>query len=278
MPPLRIHWCSPLDSGQQKASEKYNTGRLDFAGIVDFAQEADELGIDSLLMGISYHMPDPLPMIGALVRETRNVKFILAYRPALLHPTLFTQVVNTISWMSDKRISLNLVAGISPDEQAFYGAVLAQATGCERLIVKTIAEARQIPSLRDNLQALEIASESAAIASPPLEPDSQTYFEEILLEAQQLVGAVLSLNGNLGTALLQAFSRGLLDIPYCLHPDNLGRTRTVIDVHGALRWASTGNLPLNPPAEHSRPNTQVRADELFQMLHYMANRYDQSLH
>lgn len=76
-------------------------------------------------MGISYHMPDPLPMIGALVRETKRVTFILAYRPGLLSPTLFTQVVNTVSWMSDGRISLNLVAGISPAEQAYYGDFLA---------------------------------------------------------------------------------------------------------------------------------------------------------
>ncbi|MFJ7095845.1 LLM class flavin-dependent oxidoreductase [Streptomyces mirabilis] len=122
---LKVHWCSPLDSGQQKASEKYQAGELDFDGIVDFAREADELGVDSLLMGISYHMPDPLPMIGALVRETERVKFILAYRPGLLSPTLFTQVVNTVSWMSNGRISLNLVAGISPAEQAFYGDFLA---------------------------------------------------------------------------------------------------------------------------------------------------------
>ncbi|SEM09844.1 LLM class flavin-dependent oxidoreductase [Streptacidiphilus jiangxiensis] len=122
---LKVHWCSPLDSGQQKATEKYRTGELDFDGIVDFAQEADRLGVDSLLMGISYHMPDPLPMIGALVRETKNVKFILAYRPGLLSPTLFAQVVNTVSWMSDGRIALNLVAGISPAEQAYYGDFLA---------------------------------------------------------------------------------------------------------------------------------------------------------
>ncbi len=122
---LRFHWCSPLDSGQKKATEKYQTGDLDFDGIVDFAQEADVLGVDSLLMGISYHMPDPLPMIGALVRETERTTFILAYRPGLLSPTLFTQVVNTVSWMSDGRISLNLVAGISPAEQAYYGDFLA---------------------------------------------------------------------------------------------------------------------------------------------------------
>src|SRR5450830_492080 len=94
MPALRIHWCSPLDSGQQKASEKYNTG--------------------------------------ALVRETSQVKFILAYRPGLLPPTLFTQIVNTVSWMSDKRIALNLVAGISPDEQAYYGDFVAHDGRYER--------------------------------------------------------------------------------------------------------------------------------------------------
>lgn len=123
--PAKFHWCSPLDSGQQKASEAYRVGELDFAGIADFARTADELGVESLLMGISYHMPDPLPMIGALVRETERVEFILAYRPGLVSPTLFAQIVNTVSWMSDGRIALNLVAGISPAEQAYYGDYLA---------------------------------------------------------------------------------------------------------------------------------------------------------
>ncbi|MET9386979.1 hypothetical protein ABZY09_39665 [Streptomyces sp. NPDC002928] len=39
--PLKFHWCSPLDSGQQKETEKYRQGELDFDGIVDFAQEAE---------------------------------------------------------------------------------------------------------------------------------------------------------------------------------------------------------------------------------------------
>lgn len=121
---LRVHWNSPL-SGQQKASGKYKTGQLDFDEIIDFAREADRLGVDSLLMGIGYHMPDPIPILGALVRETQRVKFLLAYRPGLLSPTLFAQVVNTVSWMSDGRISLNLVAGTSPAEQAYYGDFLA---------------------------------------------------------------------------------------------------------------------------------------------------------
>ncbi|MEV7602230.1 LLM class flavin-dependent oxidoreductase [Kitasatospora sp. NPDC089797] len=119
-----MHWNSPV-SGQRKAAGKYTVGELDFDEIVDFAQEADSLGVDSLLMGIGFHLPDPLPMLGALVRETRRVKFLLAYRPGLLSPTLFAQVINTVSWMSDGRISLNLVAGTSPAEQGYYGDHLA---------------------------------------------------------------------------------------------------------------------------------------------------------
>jgi alkanesulfonate monooxygenase len=124
MRPLRIHWCAPRGDGNTKASEKDLANELNMDGMVDFVQEAEDLGIDSLLMGIGFHLPDPLPLIGALVRETRKVTFILAYRPGLLPPTLVAQVVNTISWMSNKRISLNIVAGISPEEQAYYGDYL----------------------------------------------------------------------------------------------------------------------------------------------------------
>ncbi|MEU2063702.1 LLM class flavin-dependent oxidoreductase [Streptomyces sp. NPDC013455] len=122
---LRFHWGSALDSGQKKSTEKYRSDVLDLDGALDFAREADELGVESLLMAQSWSLPDPLPLIGAMVRETSRVRFILAYRPGLLSPTLFTQIVNTVSWMSEGRIALNLVAGISPVEQAYYGDFLA---------------------------------------------------------------------------------------------------------------------------------------------------------
>ncbi|MDO0914707.1 LLM class flavin-dependent oxidoreductase [Streptomyces sp. DT2A-34] len=125
MEALRFHWGSALDSGQKKSTEQYWSELLDLDGAIEYAQDAEALGVESLLMAQSYSLPDPLPVIGALVRETRKVKFILAYRPGLMSPTLFTQIVNTLSWMSDGRIALNVVAGISPAEQAYYGDFLA---------------------------------------------------------------------------------------------------------------------------------------------------------
>ncbi|MFE2578643.1 LLM class flavin-dependent oxidoreductase [Streptomyces sp. NPDC059378] len=125
MEPLRLHWCSPPDTGQAKPTDKYNIGTLDMGQVRDFVQEAEELGVDSLLFGISNYLPDPLPVLGALSQVTDRVKFMLAYRPGLMSPTLFAQVVNTLSWMTDGRMSLNIVSGISPAEQAGYGDFLS---------------------------------------------------------------------------------------------------------------------------------------------------------
>ncbi|ENH6337611.1 LLM class flavin-dependent oxidoreductase [Burkholderia vietnamiensis] len=130
--PLKIHWCAPRGAGNTKASERDLANELDLDGLVDFAQEAEDMQIDTLLMGIGFHLPEPLPLIGALARETRRLSFMLAYRPGLLPPTLFAQAVNTLSWMSNKRISLNIVAGISPEEQAYYGDYLAHDARYER--------------------------------------------------------------------------------------------------------------------------------------------------
>src|SRR5690606_12794977 len=120
-------------------------------------------------------------------------------------------------------------------------ARLAVTSGASRLIVKTAAEAHRIPTVADNVEALETAARAAATtpAPPPGPPDADS---EVYAEARTLVHAVLDLHDDVGTALLTAFRRGLLDIPYCLHPDNAGRARSFIDHDGRLRWGDTGAL------------------------------------
>ncbi|MNF26777.1 methylaspartate mutase [Pseudomonas sp. Irchel s3b6] len=157
-------------------------------------------------------------------------------------------------------------------------ARLAHAAGCERLIVKTIAESRQIPSVQDNLEALRMAAEVGAAGLPAPCPASTAYYQEIFFEAQQLVTTVLDLHADIGVALIQAFARGLLDIPYCLHPDNAGRATTRIDDQGALRWGNVGGLPLPRSSGWSLDGPGISSSELFQMLHYTVSRYDQPLH
>ncbi|MFE3319900.1 methylaspartate mutase [Nocardia sp. NPDC059195] len=152
-------------------------------------------------------------------------------------------------------------------------ARLARDAGCERLIVKTVSEAWQIPSVSENVAALRLASAESAGPRARAAAADFGYREEILAEARLLIDAVLGLHRDVGTALVEAFARGLLDVPFCLHQDNAGATTCLIDDRGALVWGSRGRLPL--PAESARAGPgDLTSDRLFGMLNHVARHYD----
>ncbi|MFJ7326483.1 methylaspartate mutase [Streptomyces cyaneofuscatus] len=152
-------------------------------------------------------------------------------------------------------------------------ARLARDTGCERLIVKTVSEAWQIPSVTENMRALRLATAvptTPADTSPEL---ADAFFAEVLEEARCIVDAVLDLDPDVGKALVRAFESGILDIPFCLHRDNRGEATCLLDDRGALVWGSTGKLPL-PGRLRQGEAAPLRSDALFRMLNHVADRYD----
>ena len=153
---------------------------------------------------------------------------------------------------------------------------LASESGAERLIVKTALEAFRIPTIEENVEALERAADLAlrvrrmsmadGMYFDIYESDSETY-----IEARRLIEAVLELDTDIDTALLKAFERGILDIPFCLHPDNRNESRSVIAADGRLQWRDTGQMPL-PQPHHA--TDALTADGLLASLSFTASRYD----
>jgi alkanesulfonate monooxygenase len=70
---------------------------------------------------MSYGKPDPMVLGLVLARTSERLKIMVAHRPGLMCPTLFVRQVDTFAALTNGRISLNVVAGYSPDEQRFYG-------------------------------------------------------------------------------------------------------------------------------------------------------------
>ncbi|MGW1278702.1 methylaspartate mutase [Streptomyces tsukubensis] len=161
-------------------------------------------------------------------------------------------------------------------------ARLAVEAGARRLIVKTAAEAHRIPTVRENLRALETAATAADLAArarprAPIVPDPAADGggdSAVYREARAFVEAVLDLGDDLGRALRTAFARGVLDVPFCLHPDNAGRSRSFLDSAGRLRWAETGGMPIPPDTAPDGARTPLTSDGLLAALYSVATRYD----
>jgi alkanesulfonate monooxygenase len=133
---LRFHWMFPK-GGEVAMKTAQETSRVlttrdtspaalpDMDGWVRFARDAEEAGIESVLLSFSYYEPDTIFIACAVGRATAKLKFIVAYRLGLMQPTTFVQQINTLSGVIGGRVALNVVAGSSPEEQRGYGDFLA---------------------------------------------------------------------------------------------------------------------------------------------------------
>ncbi|WKV76076.1 methylaspartate mutase [Streptomyces sp. PCS3-D2] len=158
-------------------------------------------------------------------------------------------------------------------------ARLAVRAGAARLIVKTVAEAHRIPTVGENVRALETAAAAAAeerarparTAAGPAPHGADTGIEA---EARALIGAVLELDADVGRALVRAFAAGYLDVPYCLHPDNAGRARTSLAPDGRLLWSSVGSMPIAGLADGGPRPPILGSAGLISALSHVQRTYD----
>ncbi|MET0233524.1 MAG: methylaspartate mutase [Kibdelosporangium sp.] len=148
-------------------------------------------------------------------------------------------------------------------------ARLAARTGASRLIVKTTAEAHRIPTVAENVTALE----HAAVAAQDVLPLRGVADTGIHAQAKALIDNVLSLDDDLGRALVTAFAHGHLDVPFCLHPDNAGRTRGFLDADGRLEWQRIGALPIGDLV--SLPSAErMTSAALLDALRFVEQKFD----
>ncbi|MFJ4713612.1 methylaspartate mutase [Streptomyces sp. NPDC088785] len=153
-------------------------------------------------------------------------------------------------------------------------AALAVAGGAERLIVKTSAEADRIPTIEENAVALRraatIARQERRRGAPP---DSD--HRSLTGAAAALIESALACGAHIDDALVAAFRRGVLDVPYCIHPDNRNAARSSVAADGRLIWTDTGAMAIDPePGDRSR-DQRPDSEELLVDLGYNQRTYDE---
>lgn len=152
-------------------------------------------------------------------------------------------------------------------------ARIAVHGGAERIIVKTSAEAIRIPSIEDNVHAMNWVRRAAANAgsSPPPPP---TYVDEIFAEAHFLIAETLQLHESIEQAIQIAFDKGILDVPYCLHPNNRNEARAGIDEDGFVYWAQVGRIPFPSGMVWRRKTKAPDSEALLRMISFHQRAFD----
>jgi alkanesulfonate monooxygenase len=131
---LRFHWSlsSVGETMRRTQSQTAMSGAPDLDTHVDFSREAEQCGIESLLVAFAFARPDPLCWSAALGSHTEKIKFLTAIRSGISSPTYFVQQVNTLSVITGGRVCINIVAGRVPGEHRFYGDFLSHDERYER--------------------------------------------------------------------------------------------------------------------------------------------------
>jgi alkanesulfonate monooxygenase len=89
--------------------------------LAEVARAADRLGYEGVLTPTGTWCEDAWLTAAALLAETEKLKFLVAFRPGLVPPTLAAQQTATLQRFSEGRVLLNIVTGGDDVEQRRFG-------------------------------------------------------------------------------------------------------------------------------------------------------------
>ncbi|MBW8486508.1 LLM class flavin-dependent oxidoreductase [Actinomadura parmotrematis] len=142
---LRFHWFLPT-TGDSRAliggghavpagvgrpqarpgtADRLRPPTIDY--LAQVARSAEQLGFEAVLTPTGTWCEDAWLVTAALLRETSRLKFLVAFRPGFVSPTLAAQMAATYQRISGGRLLLNVVTGGEAAEQRRFGDHLDHA-------------------------------------------------------------------------------------------------------------------------------------------------------
>ncbi|MCE0762397.1 LLM class flavin-dependent oxidoreductase [Pseudonocardia kujensis] len=133
MPPLTLHWFLPTNGdGRQLVGGGHGVGTGSAGSIrpasieylTQVARAAEQVGFTGALTPTGAWCEDAWLTTAMLVAHTERLKFLVAFRPGSISPTLAAQQAATYQRHSGGRLLLNVVTGGESKEQRAYGDFL----------------------------------------------------------------------------------------------------------------------------------------------------------
>src|SRR3954451_23772214 len=125
---MPVHWFLPtagdghrITRGGQAASPVLTERPPELGYLALVARAAERLGFAGVLTPTGTFCEDAWLTTAALIGETSTLKFLVAFRPGVLSPTLAAQMASTYQRISGGRLMLNIVTGGESTEQRRFG-------------------------------------------------------------------------------------------------------------------------------------------------------------
>jgi alkanesulfonate monooxygenase len=130
---LTFHWFLPtsgdsrnITGGGHGAEVVHRDRRVTTRYLRQIVTAAEELGFEGALTPTGLWCDDAWLSTASLLDSTDRLKFLVAFRPGLLSPTLAAQMATTFQNQSGGRLLLNVVTGGEPAEQKAFGDFLSK--------------------------------------------------------------------------------------------------------------------------------------------------------
>jgi alkanesulfonate monooxygenase len=138
---LTFHWFLPTNGDGRDivggghgvatgAAGAIRTPSVKYLGQI--ARSAEQLGFEGALTPTGAWCEDAWLTTAMLTEVTERLKFLVAFRPGQVSPTLSAQMASTFQRQSQGRLLLNVVTGGESAEQRAYGDFLDKAQRYER--------------------------------------------------------------------------------------------------------------------------------------------------
>lgn len=130
---LHLHWYLPTNGdsreivgsgddshlGNGPSQRSLRAPTLDY--LADVARAAERAGFEAVLTPTGTWCEDAWITTAALSQLTRRIRFLVAFRPGLISPTLAAHQAATFQRLTGGRLLLNIVTGGDPLEQKRFG-------------------------------------------------------------------------------------------------------------------------------------------------------------
>ncbi|MER7814876.1 LLM class flavin-dependent oxidoreductase [Streptomyces sp. NPDC096153] len=181
---LTFHWFLPTNGDSRHvvggghgtpATEPGRDRPPTVAYLSQIARAAEDLGFTGALTPTGAWCEDAWLTTAMVSQNTEHLKFLVAFRPGFVSPTLAAQMASTFQRQTGGRLLLNVVTGGESQEQRGYGDFLDKdaryrRTGEFLQVVRELWQGRTVDLVGEHLQV-----EGAGLARVP-DPVPEVYF------------------------------------------------------------------------------------------------------